>query len=90
MKTYPFLYAYTLFECMEKEKRKPGQRSRTGETKGEIIKYALEHGGMFEGSVLKDFLEENCNVRRISTPFTTSPAKRLYPGLCCKNREYAF
>jgi hypothetical protein len=61
MKTYPFLYAYTLFECMEKEKRKPGQRSRTGETKGEIIKYALEHGGMFEGSVLKDFLEENCN-----------------------------
>jgi len=52
---------------MAKEKRKTGQRSRTGETKGEIIKYALEHGGMFEGSVLKDFLEENCNVRRDTT-----------------------
>jgi hypothetical protein len=52
---------------MAKEKRKPGQRSRNGETKGEIIKYALEHGGMFEGSVLKDFLEENCNVRRETT-----------------------
>lgn len=52
---------------MAKEKRKPGQRSRTGETKGEIIKYALEHGGMFEGSVLKDFLEEKCNVRRDTT-----------------------
>ncbi|KAF5432768.1 hypothetical protein C5S36_07970 [Candidatus Methanophagaceae archaeon] len=67
MKTYTFLYVYTLFECMAKEKRKTGQRSRTGETKGEIIKYALEHGGMFEGSVLKDFLEENCNVRRDTT-----------------------
>ena len=67
MKTYTFLYVYTLFECMEKEKRKPGQRSRTGETKGEIIKYALEHGGMFEGTVLKDFLEEKCNVRRETT-----------------------
>ena len=52
---------------MAKEKRKPGQRSRTGETKGEIIKYALEHGGIFEGAVLKDFLEENCNVRRETT-----------------------
>ena len=55
------------FNCMAKEKRKRGQRSRTGETKGEIIKYALEHSGMFEGSVLKDFLEEKCNVRRDTT-----------------------
>ena len=49
---------------MAKEKRKHGERGKTGETKGEIIKYALEHGGMFEESVLKDDLEKKINVKR--------------------------
>jgi hypothetical protein len=52
---------------MTKKKREHGQRSRTGETKGEIIKYALEHGGMFEEAVLKDFIDDTCNVRRGTT-----------------------
>ena len=49
---------------MQTKKRKKGQRSGTGEVKREIIKYALEHGGMFEEPTLKDFLEEKVNVRR--------------------------
>jgi len=49
---------------MREDKRNIGKRSRTGETKEEIIKYALEHGRMFEGSALKNFIEKKCNVTR--------------------------
>ena len=52
---------------MVEKKRKHGDRRKTKETKGEILKYALEHGGMFEEAVLKDFIEETCNVRRGTT-----------------------
>lgn len=52
---------------MANKKREHGQRSRTGETKAEILKYALLHGGMFEEATLKDFIEEASNVQRGTT-----------------------
>jgi hypothetical protein len=49
---------------MNDQKRKPGQKLKTGKIKGEILKYALKHGGMFEEPTLKDAIEEAFKIRR--------------------------
>jgi hypothetical protein len=49
---------------MNDQRRKPGQKLKTGEIKGEILKYALKYGGMFEEPTLKDAIEEKFKIRR--------------------------
>jgi hypothetical protein len=46
------------------DKRKPGQRLKRREVKGGIISYALDQGGQFEETTLKNAVEEKFNVSR--------------------------
>ncbi|VUT25125.1 MAG: hypothetical protein MASP_00846 [Candidatus Methanolliviera sp. GoM_asphalt] len=45
------------------KRRARGERRKSGETKWNIIKYALDNGGSFRESDLRDHLREEFNIR---------------------------
>ena len=45
------------------KRRARGERRKSGETKWNIIKYALDNGGSFREPNLRDHLREEFNIR---------------------------